>query len=311
MKRFVLGLMAISLPLAACGDDAAKPADTSAPGTSAPGTSAPLPDSSVADTTPAAEVPTRIISLSPTATEMIFAIGAGDQLIAVDEYSNYPEAALELPHDLSGFEPNAEAIAALEPDLVLHDGTTSLGESLDALGIPHWVGAAAITFDDIYTQIEQLGAATGHVGEAAELVGQMQVDIESILADAPQPVEPLTYFHELDNTLYSVTSNTFIGEVYSAFGLQNIADSAGGGSDYPQLTAEFVISENPDLIFLADASYGEAADTVAARPGWADITAVKNGSIVPLDADIPNRWGPRVVDYLRVVADALAAVPVA
>jgi iron complex transport system substrate-binding protein len=294
MMRLILGLMAITLPLAACGDDTAEPAGTTEP----------------ADTSAPAAVPSRIISLSPTATEMIFAIGAGEQLIAVDEFSNYPEAALELPHDLSGFEPNAEAIAALEPDLVLHDGTTALGDSLDALGIAHWVGAAATTFDDIYAQIEQLGAATGHAGEAAELVGQMQVDIESILADSPKPAEPLTYFHELDNTLYSVTSNTFIGHVYGAFGLQNIADAAGGGSDYPQLTAEFVVSENPDIIFLADASFGESADTVAARPGWADITAVKNGSIVPLDADIPNRWGPRVVDYLRVVADALAAVPV-
>jgi iron complex transport system substrate-binding protein len=315
LKRFIIGLTAITLALAACGDDS-DTAGTSAP-TSSIGTSAPSVDTSSVDTSSVdtssvdtSELPSRIISLSPTATEMIFAIGAGDQLIAVDEYSNYPEAALELPHDLSGYEPNAAAIAALQPDLVLHDGTTSLGESLDALGIAHWVGAAAVTFDDIYAQIEQLGAATGHVGEAAELVGQMQTDIETILADAPKPVEPLTYFHELDNTLYSVTSNTFIGQVYGAFGLQNISDSAAGGSDYPQLTAEFVISADPDIIFLADASFGESAETVAARPGWGDITAVKNASIVGLDADIPNRWGPRVVDYLRVVADALAAVPV-
>jgi iron complex transport system substrate-binding protein len=317
VKRTLIGLVALCLPLAACGDnsDTADTAATAATDTSvaAPTTEAVPPDTSVAveTTSPAVDsVPSRIVSLSPTATEMLFAIGAGDQVVAVDDFSNYPEEALALPNELSGFEPNVEAILEFEPDLVVHDGTTDLGASLDELGVAHWVGAAATTFDDIYTQIEQLGAATGHIAEAAELVGQMQADIDAIVAAAPAPAAALTYFHELDNTLYSVTSNTFIGQVYSLFGLENIADGSGGDSDYPQLTAEYVVSANPDLIFLADASFGESAETVAARPGWGVITAVTSGSIVGLDADIPNRWGPRVVEFVRVIADALAAVPV-
>ena len=127
-------------------------------------------------------MPSKIISLSPTATEMLFAIGAGDQVLAVDDFSNYPAEAAAKMTELSGFEPNVEAIAGLEPDLVVTDGTNpDLLEQLDTLGIAHWEGPAAVTFDDIYTQIEQLGAATGHVAEAAELVGQMQTDIADVI----------------------------------------------------------------------------------------------------------------------------------
>ena len=121
---------------------------------------------------------------------------------------------------------------------------------LEALGIPVWVGDATTTFEETYAQIEQLGAVTGHVGEAAELVGQMATDIEAIIASMPAMEVPLTVFHELDDTGYTVTSSTFIGHVYGQLGLQNIADAAGG--DYPQLNAETIIAANPDLIFLAD-----------------------------------------------------------
>ena len=112
---------------------------------------------------------------------------------------------------------------------------------------------------------------TGHVGEAAELVAQMQADIDEIIAGMPPLEEPLSVYHELDNTFFSVTSDTFIGQVYNRLGLRNIADEAEGtGGAYPQLNAEFIISTNPDLIFLADTKCcGESAETVAARPGWA------------------------------------------
>jgi iron complex transport system substrate-binding protein len=149
------------------------------------------------------------------------------------------------------------------------------------------------------------------VAEAAELVLQMQTDIAAAVATIAAPAAPLTYFHELDNTYFTVTSNTFIGQVYSLFGMRNIADTAEGGTDYPQLSAEFIISQNPDMIFLGDADYGETVDTVTARPGWDVITAVANGAIVPVSADITSRWGPRVVEFIEIVASAIetAAVP--
>ena len=287
MKRFssIAALTALLLTAAACGDDSSS-------------------------TEPVDGVPRAIISLSPTATEMLFAIGAGDQVIAIDEYSNYPAEALEKPHDLSGFEPNVEAIAALEPDLVIMQDN-KIQEQLESLGIAVWVGPAAASFDDVYAQIEQLGAATGHIGEAAELVGSMQSDIAAAVAAVPTGAAELTYYHELDPTLYSVTSSSFIGEVYGLFGLVNIADDAQPGNDYPQLNPEFIVEANPTLIFLADTKCcGETPETVAARPGWDAIAAVQNGGVIAMDDDLASRWGPRIVDYITAVSAAVAAAAV-
>ena len=252
----------------------------------------------------------RVVSLSPTHTEIMFAIGAGDLLVAVDQFSNYPEAALELPNELSGFEPDVEAIAAFEPDLVLIGGDfTGLGDQLNDLGIASWDGPAATSFDDTYSQIEQLGAATGYVGEAAELVLSMQTQIAELAEAAPQPEVPLTYFHELDPSLFSTTSSTFIGEVYNLFGLVNIADELEeDAGQFPQLSAEFLVAANPDLVFLADTvCCGETADTFGARDGYADLAAVVNGNVIEMNDDIASRWGPRIVEYIEAVAAAVEA----
>ena len=227
--------------------------------------------------------------------------------------ANFPAEALEKPHDLSGFEPNVEAIAALKPDLVvIGDDFSGLAAQLEPLGITTWVSPAPTTFDEVYAQIEQLGAAVGHVGDAAELVGQMQADIEAAVAAVPARTTPVSYFHEVDPTLYTLTSSTIFGQVYDLFRLQNIADGVEKGNDYPQLSAEYIVSSNPDLIFLADANWsGESPATVAARPGWGDIAAVQHGSVVVIDDDIASRWGPRLVDFVKAVAAALATVPAA
>jgi iron complex transport system substrate-binding protein len=292
----------LTLVAASCGDDDdAASSDPTTPATTvAPG---------------AADVPSAIISLSPTATEMLYAIGAGDQVLAVDEFSNHPEEAAAKMNGLSGFEPNVEAIGALEPDLVVTDGTNpELLAQFDTLGIAHWEGPAAVTFDDVYTQIEQLGAVTGHVAEAAEVVSTMQTDIAGVIDDLPDIPEPLTYYHELDpNGYWSVTGDTFIGLVYSEAGLVNIADEVGADNPYPQLSAEFIVAQDPDLIFLACTKYcGETPETVAARDGWAELSAVTNGNVIPMDDDIASRWGPRIVDYIEQVGAAIsraAAVP--
>lgn len=295
---------------AACGsDDDATPASIveTAESTTPPNTAEAATD--VADSTDPVNGPVRIVSLSPTHTEILFAIGAGDRLVAVDEFSNFPAEALELPNELSGFEPNVEAIAAYDPDLVVIGGDfTGLGDQLDAIGISWWDGPAAMTLDDTYTQIEQLGAVTGQVGDAAALVAQMRTDIDAIVADTAVPDEPLTFYHELDPTYFSADSTTFIGELYSLLGLQNIADRAEGDSGgFPQLNAEFIVSADPDLIFLADTKCcGETAATVAARDGWGAIAAVVDGNVIEMDDDIASRWGPRVVDYLAAVSAAVA-----
>lgn len=303
-----VGIAAVlAVGLAACGADAEPVAEAGIETTAAPSVTADT-ESPVSEA-PADEPETlRIVSLSPSATEMVFAIGAGDWVVAVDDQSNFPEAALQVQTDLSGYTPNVEAIAAFEPDLVLHDGTTDLGVQLDSVGIDHWTGPAPMSFDDIYVQIEELGAVTGRDGEAAALVADMRADIDAAVASAPVREAPLRFFHELDPTLFTVTSNTFIGQVYGLFGLRNIADTTEGTTDYPQLSAEFLVSQNPQLIFLSDTKCcGESAETVAARPGWETISAVTDGNIVAIDDDIAQRWGPRIVDFVTAVSEAIAA----
>jgi iron complex transport system substrate-binding protein len=284
-----------ALALTACGDDDGGQAADEGTTTSAA----------------AADAPERIVSLAPTPTEMLYAIGAGDQVVAVDDQSNYPDEAPQT--ELSGFEPNVEAIVGYEPDLVvLTDDNGDVVAGLEAADVETLLLPAATTIDDSYDQIEQLGDATGHEDGAAEVVDGMKDDIEEITSSLPeQSGEAPTYYHELDQTLFTATSSTFIGQVYDLVGLENIADAADSdGSGYPQLSAEYVLDQNPDLIFLADTKCcGQTAETVAARPGWAELDAVTSGRVVPLDDDIASRWGPRVVDLLRTVADEVARVP--
>jgi iron complex transport system substrate-binding protein len=250
--------------------------------------------------------PERIVSLSATATEMLFEIGAGAQVVAVDDTSNYPPEAPTT--ELSAYEPNIEAIAEYDPDLVvISDDIGDLLASLEALEIPVIVQPAAVSLDDTYEQIDELGVATGTSEEAEVLAEGIRADLEAAAASVPDLTTPPTYYHELDPTFFTATSETFIGELYSLLGLRNIADPADkGGSGYPQLSAEHIVKADPDLIFLADTKCcGESAETVAERPGWDRIAAVQGGSVVELDDDIASRWGPRVVEFLEIVAAAV------
>lgn len=256
--------------------------------------------------------PVRIVSLSPSATEMLYAVGARTQITAVDDQSNFPADAPK--SDLSGFKPNVEAIAAKNPDLVvLSNDTNKVVDGLTRLKIPVYLATAAKTLDESYAQIGDLGKLTGHPGEAAGLVERMRDDIAKVVKDVKPRTKKLTYYHELDPTFYTVTSKTFIGSVYGLLGLTNIADPAdagGAAGGYPQLSAEAIVRANPDLIFLADTRCCQQSPvTVQARAGWSQITAVKQDRVVGLDDDVASRWGPRVVDLVRTVADAMAKVP--
>jgi iron complex transport system substrate-binding protein len=253
------------------------------------------------------EMPESIVSLSSTGTEMLFAIGAGDQVVAVDEFSTYPPEAPVT--DLSGFTPNLEAIIGYEPDLVVISfDPGELVSGLEAVDVPTLLLPTAASLNDSYAQLDVLGAATGHVGEAGEIVSQMQADIDEIVATTTIPTG-LSFYHEVDETLYSATSSSFLGQVYALLGLTNIADEADDGSGFPQLSSEFIVSQDPDLIYLADVDFGVTPESVAQRPGWAEMTAVQNGAIVPLDSYLASNWGPRVVELLETIADSVTAVP--
>jgi iron complex transport system substrate-binding protein len=288
---------------------------TSEPTTTAP----PDPSTTVADTGFPVDVtdangavtieatPVSIISLSSTGTEMLFAIGAGEQVVAVDEFSTYPaEAPIT---DLSGFTPNIEAIVGYDPDLVVISfDPGELVSGLEAVGVPTLLLPTASSLDDSYTQLEVLGAATGHVGEAAEVVAQMQADIDEIVATTTIPAG-VTFYHEVDATLFSASSNSFLGQIYGLLGLTNIADEADtDGTGFPQLASEYIVSQDPDIIYLADVDFGVTPESLSERPGWAEMTAVQNDAIVPLEAYLASNWGPRVVELLGLIAESVTGL---
>ncbi|MGC0416718.1 ABC transporter substrate-binding protein [Embleya sp. AB8] len=316
LLRSATALLLGVLVLTGCGSDDSKdkkaqgtPATTggSAAGTGPDAKSFPATVDSDGTKVTIPAAPKKIVSLAPSATEMLFAIGAGGQVTAVDDQSNFPASAPKTK--LSGFKPNVEAITNYTPDLVIASADTDgLVAALNKLKIPVVLTPAAKTFDDSYAQLNTLGTATGHTTQAGEVATRMKTDIATIVAATPKPAKQLTYFHELDNTLYTSTSKTFIGQVYAQFGLKNIADDADkAGTGYPQLSAEYLVQTNPDLVFLADTKCcGQNADTVGKRPGWDRVTAVRNGGVIGLDDDIASRWGPRVVDLVRAVSQAVA-----
>jgi iron complex transport system substrate-binding protein len=250
------------------------------------------------------EAPERIISGSATHTEILFAIGAGEQVIAVDAYSDHPAEATELP-EVDAFTPSVEGFAALDPDLVIITfDPNDLVAGLGALGIPVWVLDAPVDLEGVYAQISEIGTVTGQGDGAAEVVESMRSDIAAIVAGLPQPLPSLTYYHELDPSYFSIGSDTFLGSIYRLVGLTSIGDAAGGG--YPQLSAEYIVSADPDFIFLADAACcTQTPETVAARPGWGELSAVTNGQVVVVDESLASRWSPRIVDYLSAVAAAV------
>lgn len=310
--------LSLSLLTAACGADATAPEPVPATPAVPESAEAAAGDDGFPVTVDAYGVsvtltsrPERIVSLSPASTEGLFAVGAGPQVVAVDEYSDFPAEAPTTT--LSGFTPNLEAIVAYDPDLVVVSyDPGDLVAGLETAGITVLTLPAAVTFDDVYTQLELLGVLTGNVAGAAELVASLQTRVDAVVDGLVALERPLTYFHELDDTLYTVTSATFVGAVYGLLGLENIADAAdadGASFGYPQLSAEFLLAADPDLVFLADTRCcATDATTFGDRPGFSALRAVRSGDVIGLDDDVASRWGPRIVDFLELAAEAVARV---
>lgn len=294
--------LAASLTLAGCGDgDTSSSEEPEQPVSSA---DYPVTIDAVNGEVTLDQQPERIVSLSPSATEILFAIGAGDQVVAADEYSTYPHQAPAT--ELSAYDPNVEAIAGYSPDLVvIANDTNGIVGALAQLDIPTIVNPAPASIDEGYDGVAALGLATGHVDETAKVVADMRAGVDKALGAAHQ--EGLRVYHELDEKLYAASSNSFIGSVYDALGATNIADTADKQkSGYPQVTEEAIIAADPELIVITDqVSY--TADDVASRPGWENVSAVKSGNIVTVDADISSRWGPRLPQLVTSITDAMAS----
>jgi iron complex transport system substrate-binding protein len=254
--------------------------------------------------------PTRIVSLDPTSTEDLYAVGAGKQVVAVDAYSDYPADAPKT--SLSGLTPNIEAIARYNPALVVSSQSPGgLVAGMAKLGIPVLIEPAVATLARAYAQIGQIGRATGHAAQAAQVVAGMKRQIAASVRAAGTGHKGLTYYWELSaNPYYSATSATFIGQIVGLLGLKNIADAASKPADggYPELSAEYIVTAQPRAIFLADnqaADGGQTPAIVAKRPGWSGIPAVKDSEVVGLNDDIASRWGPRLPELVAEIAQAI------
>jgi iron complex transport system substrate-binding protein len=306
LPRFTAAITA--LPLLALGLAACSSTSPSASSSVGASTSA----TSTASTTPTTKVvAARIVSLSPTATEDLYAIGAGSQVVAVDKDSDYPASAPRT--SLDGITPNVEAILKYSPDLVIaSEDANGMVAALKKVGVPVLIEPAANTLNDAYTQIDQLGQVTGHTSSAASTVATMTTEIAAAVKQAGSNHSDLSYYWELDPTYYSATSSTFIGQIVGLFGLKNIADKVDKAADggYPQLSSEYIVQSSPSIVFLAGTvCCGASATSVAARPGWSGVEAVKVDDVVGLNDDLASRWGPRLPQLVDEIAAAVEKAP--
>lgn len=250
--------------------------------------------------------PARILSLSASATQMLYAIGAGGQVVGVDKYSSYPANAPRTK--FTGAETSAEDYLYLHPDLVvLAYQSGNLVQQLKLLHIPALILPAAANFGDVDGQLTELGEATGHLAGAHRVASSLSAAIQRAVAKAGNARRGQTYYVELDPTFYSATSRTFIGAELSLFGLRNIADAAGHGTAWPQVSAEFVLKANPQWVFLADTvCCGATAASFAHRPGFSILRAVHLHHVIGLNDSLASEWGPHSIEQLlNVLAAAL------
>ncbi len=243
--------------------------------------------------------PQRIMALAPAFVEILFAIGAGNSVAAVDNFSDYPSAAADLPH-LDAFSPSVEGIAVLNPDLVLiFFDPGGLQEALERLGIPVLFLASPSSVQEVFDQIELLGRVTGHEDEAETVTAEMRDGIDAVSEKLTDVDQGPRIFHELDAMLFTAGSGSFENDIYNLLKAQNIA--AETGLAYPQLNLETVIVKDPEVIILAD-DPPVSVTSVKARPGWSNISAVIDDRVHVVDPDIVQRPGPRLVEALETLA---------
>jgi iron complex transport system substrate-binding protein len=247
--------------------------------------------------------PQRIVSIAPSNTEILFALGLGDRVVAVDQFSNYPPEAKQKPQLGSYVKPDLEALVAATPDLVLATEvhTRAVLPELEARKLVTVV-VDPKNVDQVFDRILLVGKLTGQDARAEKLVGELKERSSSTTAkvkDAPKT----RVFFELSPQLHSAGPGTFVHDLIERAAGQNVA--ADAGQPWPQLSLETIVQRDPEVILLADEVAGESAATVRARPAWDKLSAVKSGRVVVIDPDLANRPGPRIVDGLEAIARAL------
>jgi iron complex transport system substrate-binding protein len=256
-----------------------------------------------------ASTPQRIVSLAPSTTEILFAVGAGSQVIGRDEFSDYPAEATSIESIGGSFgEYNVEAIVALEPDLVLaaEINTPELVKQLEDLGITVYYLGNPTTLEEMYTKLETVATLTGH--DVTELVTSLKARVAAVDEKIMPLSSRINVFYEIDATdptkPWTYGPGTFGDLLISRAGGYNIGGNAEN-DPYPQLSLEQIVASNPSVIILGDAMWGVTPESVLERPGWETIEAVKSNNIFPIDDNIISRPGPRLVDGLEQIAKLL------
>ena len=247
----------------------------------------------------------RIVSVAPSATEIVFAIGAGDRIVAVDDFSDFPAEAKALPK-VGGFRASPERILSFAPDVVLAVPTGDLAPTLESQG------QRVLVFDPpdieaVYRNIAQIGAILGRDAGARDLVDRMRTRISAVADRAKTASARPRVLHEIDASdptkIYVAGPGNFINAMIQTAGGTNVAASAG--SQYPQLSSEEIVRSDPEVIVLSDASFSASPAVVSARAGWSSVAAVRNGRVYPIDPDIVSRAGPRLADGVEAYAKLL------
>ncbi len=250
--------------------------------------------------------PGRILSLSASATQMLYAVGAGPQVVGVDKYSTYPPDAPRTK--FTGYETSAEDYLYLRPDLVvLAFPTGTMVKQLQLLGIPVLVLPPATGLAGVYAQLAELATATGHPAAARQVRSALEADVSADVRSAEHAGQGDSYYIEVDPTLYTATSRTFIGAEFSLFGMVNIADAAGHGVAYPQISAEYLVKQDPDYVFLADTiCCQQTAVSFAKRPGFSGLRAVRLHHVIGVNDSVASQWGPHTIEtFVRLLARTL------
>jgi iron complex transport system substrate-binding protein len=250
-----------------------------------------------------------VVSLAPSNTEILFAIGAGDQVVGRDQFSDFPEEAKKVTDIGSTFEAlNTELIVSLKPDLVLaaEINTPEQVKALEDLGLTVYYLKNPVTLEEMYTNLEIVAHLTGHEEEAATLIESLKARVAAVDEKIAPISSRFSVFYELDATdpakPYTAGKGTFITQLIDRAGGSNIASDLEG---YPQMSLEQVVAADPAFIILGDAKYGTTPESIAQRPGWENLSAIKNGKVVPFNDDLVSRPGPRLVDAFEELAKLL------
>lgn len=303
LASFALVLAACAAPTTASSPSASSPIAT--PAISAPAHYPVTVTDDRGKTLTLAAAPRRIVSLAPSATEIVFALGAGDRLVAVDDFSDYPAAAKAIKH-IGGFRTSPETVVGYSPDLILTITSGNLPGQLDALHQPLFIFDAN-DIEGVYQNILTVGTMLDRDTEAKKLVADMRARIDAVAAKAKTATTKPRVLHEVDSTnpaqIYVAGPHNFIDSMITICGGINVA--ANAAVKYPKLSPEEIVARDPEVIVLADAGKGTTPDTVRARPGWSAIAAVQRSAIYPIDENLVSRPGPRLVEgfeaYIRLI----------